>query len=248
MDLWVRLQSLRACASFMNTGAHPDDETSPMLAALGLRDGMRLSHACSTRGEGGQNALGLEVGKELGTVRTREMERAAAVLHMTQYWLSETQEDTIFDFGFSKSGKETLGIWGKNRTMERFVLILRRERPDIICPTFLDIPGQHGHHRAMTEAAFEAVKLAADPKAFPQQGLDVWQVKKLYLPAWSGAGDAYDDDVPPPPQTTQVDATGADPVLGADYAQIGQWSRAFHQTQQMGRWIDTGLPSIWPLN
>ena len=248
IDLWVQLQSLRSCVSFMNTGAHPDDETSPMLAALGLRDGVKLSHACSTRGEGGQNALGLEVGQKLGVIRTREMERAAAVLNMTQYWLSKTPKDTIFDFGFSKSGKETLAIWGEKRTLERFVFILRLERPDIICPTFLDIPGQHGHHRAMTEAAFKAVKLAADPNAFPEQGLDAWQVKKIYLPAWSGAGDAYDDDVPPPPKTTQVDATGGDHVLGADYAQIGQWSRAFHQTQQMGTWVDRGLPSVWPLN
>lgn len=248
VELWLELQTLRSCVSFMNTGAHPDDETSPMLAALGLRDGVKLSHACSTRGEGGQNALGLEVTKDLGIVRTREMERAAKVLNMTHYWLSETPEDTIFDFGFSKSGIETLNYWDEQRTLERFVLILRRERPDIICPTFLDIPGQHGHHRAMTKSAFDAVKAAADPKAFPEQGLDAWQVKKLYLPAWSGAGDAYDDDVPPPLKTTQIDATGADPVLGADYAQIGQWSRAFHKTQQMGRWIDPGLPSVWPLN
>ena len=252
VELWLELQSLRSCVSFMNTGAHPDDETSPMLAALGLRDGVKLSHACSTRGEGGQNALGLEVTKDLGVVRTREMERAAKVLNMTHYWLSQTPQDTIFDFGFSKSGVETLAIWDTQRTLERFVLILRRERPDIVCPTFLDVPGQHGHHRAMTKSAFDAVKLAADPNAYPEQlgvaGLAPWQVKKLYLPAWSGAGDAYDDDVPPPKQTTQVDATGADPILGADYAQIGQWSRAFHKTQQMGRWIDAGLPSVWPLN
>ncbi|MGR3289668.1 MAG: PIG-L family deacetylase, partial [Paracoccaceae bacterium] len=73
-----------------------------------------------------------EVTKDLGVIRTREMERAAEVLGFTQYWLSETPDDTIFDFGFSKSGDETLGYWNERRTLKRFVQILRRERPDIV--------------------------------------------------------------------------------------------------------------------
>ncbi|MGR3662210.1 MAG: PIG-L family deacetylase [Paracoccaceae bacterium] len=246
--LWKALQPLKSCISFMNTGAHPDDETTSMLAVLGLRDGIKLSHACSTRGEGGQNSLGVETIRDLGAIRTREMERAAEVLDITQYWHSASVDDTIFDFGFSKSGDETLEKWGEERTMERFVLILRRERPDIICPTFLDIPGQHGHHRAMTRSAFRAVELAADPLAFPEQGLSPWQVKKIYLPAWSGSGDSYDDDLPPPPATVVIDGTGSDPVLGADYAQIAQWSRAFHATQGMGTWVKTGAANVKPLH
>ncbi|MEE9428633.1 MAG: PIG-L family deacetylase [Paracoccaceae bacterium] len=248
VELWKALQPLKTCVSFMNTGAHPDDETTPMLAAMALRDGIRVSHACSTRGEGGQNALGTEITKDLGAIRTREMERAAAVIGFTQYWHSETPDDTIFDFGFSKHGDETLEKWEEQRVLLRFVQIIRRERPDIVCPTFLDIPGQHGHHRAMTRSAFRAVVLAADETAFPELSLPVWQVKKLYLPAWSGAGDAYDDDEPPPPATVKFDATGADPILGADYAQIAQWSRRFHATQGMGQWVESGLPSIWPLH
>ena len=78
--LWKALQPLKSRISFMNTGAHPDDETTSMLAILGLRDGIKLSHACSTRGEGGQNNLGVETIKNLGAIRTREMERAAQVL------------------------------------------------------------------------------------------------------------------------------------------------------------------------
>jgi len=248
MELWKALQTFRSCISFMNTGAHPDDETTSMLAALGLRDGVKLSQACANRGEGGQNAIGSEITKDLGCIRTREMERSAEVINMAHYWLSETPEDRIFDFGFSKSGTETLDRWGEERTLERFVLILRRERPDIVCPTFLDISGQHGHHQAMTRSAFKAVVLAADPNAYPEQNLPSWQVKKIYLPAWSGAGDAYDDDVPPPPETTRVDGTGADPVSGLDYAQIAQFSRSFHRTQGMGTWVEPGQPNIWPLH
>ncbi|MCJ8322418.1 MAG: PIG-L family deacetylase [Rhizobiales bacterium] len=252
VEMWKALQPLRSVVSFMNTGAHPDDETTSMLAAIGLRDGVKLSQACSTRGEGGQNNIGSEITKDLGVVRTREMERSAKEINMTHYWLSESPDDSIFDFGFSKSGKETLDIWGEERTLERFVHIIRRERPDIVCPTFLDISGQHGHHQAMTRAAFKAVILAADPNAYHSQHLGVdlqpWQVKKLYLPAWSGAGDAYDDDVPPPPKTVEINATGADPVTGFDYTQIAQYSRHFHATQGMGRWVEAGQENVWPLN
>ncbi len=245
--LWRALQSLRSVVSFMNTGAHPDDETTRMLAALSLRDGIKISQACANRGEGGQNTIGTETGAELGAVRTLEMERAAKVINMTHYWLSQSVDDSIFDFGFSKSGDETLEKWSEARTLARFVEIIRTERPDIICPTFLDISGQHGHHQAMTRSAFKAVHLAADPSYLPALA-PVWQVKKLYLPAWSGAGDAYDDDVPPPPETLLIDASGADPVLGADYAQIAEYSRSFHQTQGMGNWVEAGQPNLWPLN
>ena len=130
VELWRALQPLQTVVSFMNTGAHPDDETSAMLAAMAWRDGIDISYACSTRGEGGQNDIGTEAGAALGVLRTAEMEAACDVLGLRMYWLSEGPDDAIFDFGFSKSGKETLGRWGEGRTLARFVHILRRERPD----------------------------------------------------------------------------------------------------------------------
>jgi LmbE family N-acetylglucosaminyl deacetylase len=239
--LWQTLRPLRSVVTFMNTGAHPDDETSALLAALALRDGVRTVFVCSTRGEGGQNALGTEAGHDLGALRTREMEVAAEAIGMAVRWLSDRPADPVTDFGFSKHPQETFRKWGEERTIERLVRVIRQERPDIVCPTFLDVPGQHGHHRAMTQAAQRAVALAADPSAFPEHlemGLSLWQVAKLYLPAWSGAGQSYDDDLPPPNATVLVDTGARDPVLGATYAQIAQWSRAGHKTQGMGKWLD----------
>jgi len=246
-QLWRALVPLQTVVSFMNTGAHPDDETSAMLATIGLRDGIDLSYACSTRGEGGQNDIGTEASEALGTLRTAEMERACDVLNLRMYWHSEGPDDTIFDFGFSKSGVETLGKWGKDRTLKRFVDIIRLERPDIICPTFLDIPGQHGHHRAMTEAAHLVMDMAADPN-YPECSLPAWQIKKIYLPAWSGAGQAYDDDLPPPPATLTIKAKGLDPVTGWSFERIGQQSRAYHLTQGMGRWVPAGEERDWSLH
>ncbi|SOH93294.1 GlcNAc-PI de-N-acetylase [Monaibacterium marinum] len=238
------LSALRSVVGFMNTGAHPDDETSAMLAAMRFRDGIALSYACSTRGEGGQNDIGRESGPVLGTLRTAEMEQASAVLDMNMYWLSQRPND-IHDFRFSKSGKETLAIWGRERTLARFVHIIRLERPDAICPTFLDVPGQHGHHRAMTELAHDVFAAAADP-AFDSD-LPVWQVSKLYLPAWSGAGQAYDDDLPPPPATMVVPG-GIDPLTGWSFERIGQQSRAYHRTQAMGNWVPAGSEREFPLH
>lgn len=246
MELWWALRPLTSVVRFMQSGAHPDDEDSTMLAALAFRDGINLSYACSTRGEGGQNDIGTEAGADLGALRTREMERACDVLGMRMYWHSESPDDAITDFGFSKSGIETLGKWGHDRTLARFVEIIRTDRPDCLCPTFLDVPGQHGHHRAMTQAAHEVMEAAADP-AFPSN-LPPWQVKKLYLPAWSGAGQAYDDDEPPPPATLTIDGSGRDPVSGWRWDQIGQMSRAYHRTQGMGRWVPPGSAKDWPLH
>ncbi len=246
MQLWWALQPLKSVTRFMQTGAHPDDETSGMLAALAFRDGINISYACSTRGEGGQNDIGTEGGADLGALRTREMERACDVLGMRMYWHSTAPEDTITDFGFSKSGDETLGRWGSDRTMHRFVEIVRTERPDILCPTFLDVPGQHGHHRAMTQAVEQVMAAAADPD-FPVN-LPPWQVKKLYLPAWSGAGQAYDDDLPPPPATLVIDGQDREPVSGWSWDRIGQQSRAYHRTQGMGRWVQAGARRDWPLH
>ncbi|RDI61764.1 LmbE family N-acetylglucosaminyl deacetylase [Microvirga subterranea] len=245
-----KLERLSSVLTVMNTGAHPDDEASGMLAALRFGLGMRVVIACSTRGEGGQNAIGLERGAALGVLRTREMEEAARRLDADVVWLGHGPDDPVHDFGFSKNGDDTLGRWGEDRIVERLVRAYREERQDIVIPTFLDVPGQHGHHRAMTRAAERAVALAADPKAFPEHleaGLRPWQVSKFYLPAWSGGGSTYDDEVPPPVATLVVHAPGDDVATGAPFAHIGEWSRAAHLSQGMGHWQEDPVRS-WPLH
>ncbi len=230
----------------MNSGAHPDDETSAMLALLRFGYGFSISFACATRGEGGQNDIGHEMARDLGALRTAEMEAACSVLGMRLYWLSEGPEDTIRDFGFSKSRSETQAKWSQERTLARLVEIVRTERPDIICPTFLDVPGQHGHHRAMTQAAFQVMSAAADPE-FPSN-LAPWQPIKLYLPAWSGAGRSYDDDLPPPLETLTLCGRGREPISGWSWERIGQQSRCFHRSQGMGTWVKAGNERDWPLH
>jgi LmbE family N-acetylglucosaminyl deacetylase len=234
-----KLSRLKSTVTMMNTGAHPDDEQNGMLAWFRLGLGMRVIIACSTRGEGGQSALGPERLGPLGVIRSRELEEAARAIDGDVSWLGHGPTDPVHDFGFSKDGEATFTRWGEARTVERLVRAYRMERPDIVIPTFLDVPGQHGHHRAMTRAAETAITLAADPNAYPEhftEGLTPWKVAKYYLPAWSGGGDTYDDEVPPPDTTVTVVAEGRDPATGADYDRIGEWSRYYHASQGMGHW------------
>ncbi|MFD1881326.1 PIG-L family deacetylase [Paracoccus pacificus] len=281
LRLWRALGRLRSTVTFMNTGAHPDDEHSGLLAYLRFGRGMRIAIACSTRGEGGQNALGPERGDALGLIRTAEMEGAAEVLDAHIAWVGFGTDDPVHDFGFSKDGEDTLRRWrgdpgqadtgpadtGQSDTAQadfghnapgpgdlvtrRLAGMYRAMRPDIVLPTFLDVPGQHGHHRAMTRAAHAALALAADPGADlgDVHGGDLapWRVAKFYLPGWSGGGGTYDDEVPPPATTVTVQADVRAPVLGVPYDRIGEWSRRRHGSQGMGDWPDPPQLS-WPLH
>ena len=222
----------------MQTGAHPDDETSRMLARLSLGDGMHVVYVNAVRGQGGQNALGPERGDALGYLRTEELFEAMRTIRADIAWLAESPEDPIRDFGFSKSGKQTFEYWGREHTLRQMVKMIRLFKPDILIPTFLDVPGQHGHHRAITQTTIAAFDEAADHTKFADLGLAAWQVNTLYLPAWSGGGGSYDDEVAPPDATHEIRTGTFDPVLGGTYAQIGEWSRACHATQGMGRHLD----------
>jgi LmbE family N-acetylglucosaminyl deacetylase len=236
--LWRALQPLRSSKTWLMFGAHPDDEWNGFLAWLVLGRGMRAVFACATRGDGGQNAIGAARGADLAALRSREMERAAAEIGFGVRWLTPGGDDPIFDFGFSRSGVDTLARWGERRLVERMARAIREIRPDAVSPTFLDVPGQHGHHRAVTQSLVPAMALAADSGW--DCGLPACRVEHAYLPAFPGGGGTYDDEVPPPPATVVVDLGARCEVLGASWAQIGEWSRRFHASQGMGRWIPDG--------
>mgnify|MGYP000960627436 CR=1 FL=1 len=86
-DPWLirlhrRLSALKSTVTVMHTGAHPDDEQNGLLAYFRMELGMRTIIACSTRGEGGQNALGPERLGALGVIRSRELEDTPSVRGM----------------------------------------------------------------------------------------------------------------------------------------------------------------------
>ncbi|WP_462410626.1 NEW3 domain-containing protein [Neobacillus sp. Marseille-QA0830] len=226
VDLWNAIKPLDTTVTFLNTGAHPDDERSDFLAYLSRGLGVKTSSLIGNRGEGGQNEIGDELGNGLGIIRSRELIEAAKITGVTAYHLSQTTSDPIFDFGFSKSPEDTLAQWGEELTYERLIRFIRTYQPDIVMPSFRNDPSQHGHHRAMeilTERSFED---AADPNVFPDQlkeGLSVWKVKKLYLPAASKQT-----------ATTSIEIGMYDPIYQMTYPQLGEQSRYMHKSQGMG--------------
>ncbi|WP_026089138.1 MULTISPECIES: PIG-L family deacetylase [Bacillus] len=232
VELWNAVKPLGTTVTFLNSGAHPDDERSDFLAYLSRGLGVKTSSLIANRGEGGQNEIGDELDNALGIIRSREMIEAAKITGVKAYHLSKTTSDPIYDFGFSKTPEETLGKWGEELTYERLIRFIRTYQPDIVMPSFQNDDTQHGHHRTMTILSERAFKDAANPTIFPQhlkQGLSVWQVKKLYLPV-SSADKA----------TTSIEIGAYDPVYGMTYPQLGEQSRYMHKSQGMGSDIPAG--------
>jgi len=239
VTLHRRLERLTSTLTFMTTGAHPDDEPSGLLAALRHVYGIRPVLYCITRGEGGQNSIGPERGSVLGVLRTREMEEASRSLDASLAFGSFGPNDPVHDFGFSKDPDATIDRWGRNTVVERMVWAFRHYKPDIVMNCFLDVPGQHGHHRAAVVATFLAAEQSGTTDAYAEQlanGLTPWNVPKIYSPAYGGGGGVYDDEIPPPPTTIVVKAPERDKISGATFPQMGEWSRSCHLTQGMGRW------------
>nr|WP_309100186.1 NEW3 domain-containing protein [Fredinandcohnia onubensis] len=226
VELWNAVKPLDTTVTFLNTGAHPDDERSDFLAYLSRGLGVKTASLIANRGEGGQNAIGNELGNALGIIRSNEMIEAAKVNGVKAYHLSETTSDAIYDFGFSKSPDETLEKWGEDVTYERLIKFIRTYQPDIVMPSFLNVDSQHGHHRLINILSLQAFEDAADPSVFPEQlenGLEPWQIKKLYLP------------VSEKEATTSIEIGDYDPIYGMSYPQLGEASRYLHKSQGMGR-------------
>ena len=250
VKLYRQLERLTSTMTLMTTGAHPDDEPSGMLAALRHVYGIHPVLYCITRGEGGQNAIGPERGSVLGVLRTREMTEASRALDASLAFGSQGHHDHMHDFGFSKDPNATIDRWGRDRVVERMTWAVRQYRPDAIMNCFLDVGGQHGHHRAANVATFIVADISGNEAEFPEQiaaGLKPWTVPKIYQPAWGGGGGVYDDETPPPETTLVVKAPARDPISGATFPQMGEWSRSCHLTQGMGRWRPDPQTE-WPLN
>lgn len=200
--------------------AHPDDEDGATLAWHRYRHGVRTHVAIATRGEGGQNEIGPELGAELAAIRTREMEAAAAIEGAQLHWLD------LPDFGYSKTMAETYAIWGETETLRRIVRLIRTVRPHVII-THHGRMKDHGHHQAMGDATLRAFDLAADPEAFPEAGAP-WQAARLYIRAWGAQA----------PGAAAIPAGGLDPVRGKTYAEIAAEALEAHESQGMAFFID----------
>src|SRR6185503_4955181 len=71
--LALALRRLQTIGSVLLTAAHPDDESTDLLAYAARGLGARAAYLSLNRGEGGQNGIGPELWDGLGIIRTEEL-------------------------------------------------------------------------------------------------------------------------------------------------------------------------------
>ena len=213
--------------SVLYIAAHPDDENTAFLTSLTQGRLARTAYLSLTRGDGGQNLIGDEIGEALGVIRTQELLSARAIDGAEQYF------SRALDFGFTKTPDETFEFWGKDSILADVVWVVRAYRPDVIVTRFpTDGRGGHGHHTAsaiLAEAAFEA---AADSTRFPEQLRYVrpWRARRLL---WNVFGSDTTKTLGHPPVLT-IDIGGYQPLLGRSFSEIAGQSRSMHKSQGFG--------------
>ncbi|HLO68614.1 MAG TPA: PIG-L family deacetylase [Holophaga sp.] len=219
--LQAQLDRLRVLGTVLYVAAHPDDENTQVLAALAKGRKVRAAYLSLTRGGGGQNLIGTELGEPLAALRTQEL-LAARRIDGAEQWFTR-----CVDFGFSKTPGESLRIWGHDAALADVVWVIRKVRPDVILTRFTPEPGgTHGHHTASAMLALEAFRAAADPAAFPEQlkAVRPWQARRIlwnsFRPKEAGA--------------TPLDPGAYDPLLGRSYAELAAESRSQHRSQGFG--------------
>ena len=230
VGLGLLLRKLETVGTFMMATAHPDDENNALLALLSHGKGIRTSLVSATRGDGGQNEIGVELFDALAVLRTEELLAAHRFDGAEQYFTRAV------DFGYSFSIQETFERWGREEILGDFVRMIRTLRPDVI--TGMQVAGQGGgqHHQASAVLAREAFHAAADPKQFPEQiaeGLRPWQAKKFYF----SDGFRFQNDPPDidPSGLESINLESYDQLLGRTYAEIGSEARSMHKCQGMSQ-------------
>ncbi len=200
--------------------AHPDDEDTQLIAYLARGKRVETAYLSLTRGDGGQNLIGNELGEQLGAIRTEELLAARRLDGGHQYFTR------AFDFGFSKSAEETYKHWDHDSLLADVVTVIRSFRPHVIVSVWSGTPADgHGHHTVAGLISREAYDAAADTVRFPVKKYGrAWAPLKFYRAARGNrTGGAVGMNV-----------GEYDPVLGRSYGEIAGESRAQHRSQGFG--------------
>ena len=205
------IRGLAVTTRVLVIGAHPDDEDTQTIAYLARAKRVETAYLSLTRGDGGQNLIGNELGESLGAIRTEELLAARRIDGGRQYFTR------AYDFGFSKNAEETAKHWPRDTILADVVTIIRAFRPQVIYSIWSGTRADgHGHHEMAGLIAREAFDAALDTIRFPvrQYGAP-WTPLKFYL---RGAGIV-------------MSVNEYDPILGRTYADIAAESRSQHRSQ-----------------
>src|SRR6185436_15803021 len=209
--------------------AHPDDEDTQLIAWLARGRRVETAYLSLTRGDGGQNLIGNELGEALGVIRTEELLAARRIDGAHQYFARG------YDFGFSKSAEETRKHWPQDSLLNDVMTVMRAFRPHIVITTFSGTPRDgHGHHQVSAILARQAYDLAADTVRFPAKEYGApWTPLKFYRLARFSPQD----------RTIAINVGEYDPFLGLSYQEIAADSRSQHKSQGEGTLRRKGV--VW---
>ncbi len=229
-EIQLALQKLNVLGRVLYIAAHPDDENTYLMAFWANGSLYDSAYLSLTRGDGGQNLLGPELGERLGVIRTEELLDARRIDHGKQFF------SRAIDFGFSKTAEETMRIWGHDKILADVVWVVRKFRPDVIVTRFSPEDRlTHGHHTASAILAQEAFAAASDPNRFPDQLAFVkpWRPTRL---VWNTSPFFFKNRNLPfdPTGLTVLEAAGYNPLLGKSYAEIAAASLSMHKSQGVG--------------
>jgi LmbE family N-acetylglucosaminyl deacetylase len=201
-------------------GAHPDDEDTQLITWLARGHRAETAYLSLTRGDGGQNLIGNELGEALGVIRTEELLAARRIDGAHQYFTR------AYDFGFSKTATESFAHWPRDSVLGDMVKVVRGFRPQIVVSVFSGTPRDgHGQHQVAGILSREVYDAAADTVRFPSSKFGPpWTVLKFYR----GARFSREDG------TISMNVGEYDPILGLTYAEIAAQSRSQHKSQGFG--------------
>ena len=230
-EIQLALQKLNVLGRVLYIAAHPDDENTNLIALWANGSLYQTAYLSVTRGDGGQNLIGPELGERLGVIRTHELLAARRLDHGQQFFTRAV------DFGFSKSAAETLRIWDRDKILADIVWTIRRWKPDVIVTRFSpDDDKTHGHHTASALLAREAFQAAGDPKRFPEQlaSVEVWKPTRI---VWNTSPFFFQNrNIPFDPKGLAIlEAGGFSPLLGKAFTEIAAASVSMHKSQGVGR-------------
>ena len=220
--LGAAIQGLGVNTRVLVIGAHPDDEDTQVIAWLSRGRHVETAYLSLTRGDGGQNAIGNELGEALGVIRTGELLAARRVDGGRQFFTR------AYDYGFSKNAEEAFTQWPHDSLLRDVMTVVRSFRPHVIISVFSGTPRDgHGQHQAAGILAREAYDWAADTVRVPRSataGFGAWTVQKFYRGASFRRENA----------TLAFNVGEYDPLLGRSYAEIAAISRSQHRSQAFG--------------
>ena len=218
--LGTTLAGIGSTSRVLTIAAHPDDEDTPIIAWLARGRHVETAYLSLTRGDGGQNLIGNELGEALGAIRTQELLSARRIDGGTQYFTR------AYDFGFSKNAEETYQHWPKDSILGDVVRVVRAFRPHVMIGFFSGTPRDgHGHHQVSGLLAREAYELAGDTVRYPVTDFGLpWTPQKFYRSARQLPDSA----------TLRVNTGEYDPLLGRSYYEIAAESRSQHKSQGFG--------------